>query len=79
MFVLFREIKSKCNWDFYCLNCLHSYRTKNKLKKHEKICKSYDYCYVEMPKEDNEILKYNYDEKYMKAPFIILRIYSAYL
>ena len=24
--------------DFYCLNCFHSYRTKNTLEAHEKIC-----------------------------------------
>ena len=36
---LFRGKNSKNNGDFYCLNCLHSYRTKNKLSKHENICK----------------------------------------
>ena len=25
--------------EFYCLNCLHSYRTEDKLKSHEKVCK----------------------------------------
>ena len=29
------------------------------------------YCYAEMPKEDNKILKYNHREKSMKVPFII--------
>ena len=28
---LFREILSNNNGDFYCINCLHSYRTENKL------------------------------------------------
>ena len=28
---------------FYCLNCFHSYRTKNKLESHKKICKNHDY------------------------------------
>ena len=55
----------------YCLNCFHSYRTENKLKKHEIVCNNQDYCYVEMPIEDNKILKYNPGEKYMKVPFII--------
>ena len=40
---LLNEITSKHNGDFYCLNCLHSYRTENKLKRHEKVCKNYDY------------------------------------
>ena len=35
------------------------------------VCKSHDYCYVEMPKEDNKILKYNHGEKPMKVLFII--------
>ena len=33
---LLRGITSNHNGDFYCLNWFHSYRTKNKLKKHEK-------------------------------------------
>ena len=33
--------------------------------------KNNDYCYVEMPKEDNKILKYNYGANSMKIPFII--------
>ena len=47
---LLRGITSKHDGNFNCLNFLHSYRTKNKLKKPEKVCKNHDYCYVEMPK-----------------------------
>ena len=36
---LLRGITSNHNGDFYCFNCLHSYRTKSKLKKHEKYVK----------------------------------------
>ena len=64
--VLLRGITSNHNEDFYCLNCFHSYSTKNKLKKHERVCNDHDY-YVEMPNEDNEILKYNHGEKSLKA------------
>ena len=39
--------------------------------KHEKVCNDHDYCYVQMPNEDNKIFKYNYGEKSLKAPFII--------
>ena len=31
---LFKGITSKHDGDFYCLNCLHSFRTENKLKNH---------------------------------------------
>ena len=68
---LLREITGNNNGDFYCLNCFHSYTTENKIKKHKNICENHDYCYVEMPEEDNKILKYNHGEKYMKAPFTI--------
>ena len=36
---LLRGITSKHHGDFYCLNCLHSFRTENKLKSHKKLCK----------------------------------------
>ena len=32
---LLRGITPKHCKDFYCLNCLHSFRTENKLKSHE--------------------------------------------
>ena len=68
---LLRRITSNHNGDFYCLKCLHSYRTKNKLKKHEKVCDKHDYCYIKMPKQYSKTLKYNYGEKSLKAPFAI--------
>ena len=37
---LVKEVTSKNNIDFYCLNCLHSFRTENKPKCYEKACKS---------------------------------------
>ena len=42
-----------------------------KLKKHEKVCNDHDYCYAEIPNEDNRILGYNHGEKSLKAPFMI--------
>ena len=55
----FREITSNNHGDFYCLNRLHSYRTKEKLKEHEKVCNNHDYCYLKMPNKYKKILKYN--------------------
>ena len=60
---LFREITGNNHGDFYCLNCFQSYTTENKLKKHKNVCENHDYCYVEIPEEDNKILKYNEGEK----------------
>ena len=68
---LLKEITSKHNGEFYCLNCFHSYTTEKKLKKHERICKYQDFWRVKMPREDNKILKYNPGEKSLKVPFII--------
>ena len=52
---LLRGIISNHNGNIYCLNCFHLYNTKNKLKKHERVRNEHDYCYVEMPNEDNKI------------------------
>ena len=68
---LLRGITSKHEEDFYCLNCFRSYTTENKLKKHKNVCKNHDYWYVEMPEDDNKILKYNHGEKPTRAPFAI--------
>ena len=68
---LLRGITWSHKGDFYCLTCFHSYSTKNKLEKHEKVCKDPYYCYVEMPNGDNKILKYKHGEKSMKLSFII--------
>ena len=68
---LFGGVTSKYVGGFYCLNCLRSKGTENKLKKHYNACKNHDYCYVEMPKEDNYILKYNHGENSVKVPFFI--------
>ena len=68
---LLRGVTGNNDGDFYCLNCFHSYRTENKLEKHKKICENHDYCHVEMPNEDNKIIKYNQGEKSLRSPFII--------
>ena len=68
---LLRGVTGNNNGDFYCLNCFHTYRTENKLKKHKKICENHDYCHVEMLNEENKIIKYNQGEKSIRSPFII--------
>ena len=61
---LFRGITANHNGGFYCLNCLHSFRTDNALKRHERLCENNDYCHVEMPTKIDKILKYNHGENY---------------
>ena len=67
---LLRGINSNHDGDFYCLNCFHSYRTKNKLEAHKK-CENRDDCHVEMPTNDNNAIKYNQGEKSIKLPFVV--------
>ena len=59
----------KC--DFYCLNCLNSFRTENKLKSHKKVCENKDFSGIEMPSEKNKILEFKQYMKSEKIPYII--------
>ena len=68
---LLRGIKSKYDRGFHYLNCFHSYCTKCKLKKHKVVCENHNYCYTEMSKVDNKVLKHNHGEKSMKVLCII--------
>ena len=61
----------KKNGDFYCLNCLHSFRTKNKLESHKRGSENKDFSNVIMPSEDTKILELNQYQKFDKVPFII--------
>ena len=66
-----RGISSKRHEDFYCLNCLHSFRTENKLKSYEKLCQNKDFFGIVMPAEKNKILKPNQYMKSDKMPYVI--------
>ena len=68
---LLRGITSNHNGDFYCLNCLHSYRTKSKLKKHEKICKYRDFCNLKMADAKKNISESKPGKKSLKHEFVI--------
>ena len=56
---LLRGITAKHHGYFYCLNCLHSFRTEYKLKSHKNICENKHICNVTIPSEDTKILKFN--------------------
>ena len=76
MSTLLRGITSKKNGDFYCLNCFHPFRTKNKLEYHKKVCENKDFCNVMMRSEDTKILEFNQCQKSDKAPFIIEAVFE---
>ena len=50
---------SKYCGDRYCLNCFHSFRTKNKFEAHKKVFENKKFYNIITPSEDNRILKFN--------------------
>ena len=68
---LLRETLSKHNSDFYCFDCLYSFRTKTKFESHKKLCENNDFCNVVMPSEDAKVLDFNEYRRYDKEPVII--------
>ena len=65
------EITSKHFGDFHCLDCLHSFRTKNKLELLKKVFENKDFCNVTIPSEDTKILEFNQYQNSDEATFII--------
>ena len=43
LLALLRGIASNNYGDFYCLNCLHSFRTKNKFESNKKVCENINF------------------------------------
>ena len=68
---LLRGMTSKGDGDFYCLNCIYSFRTKDKLGSYKKACKNKDFCDFVMPTKEAKILELNQDLKSVKMPYII--------
>ena len=68
---LLRRITSNHDRDFYCMSCFHSICSDNLLRTHERLCGNHNYCHVDMPEKNKNILKYCSGEKLLKAPFII--------
>ena len=64
---LCRGATSNHDGDFYYMNCLHSFRTNNRLKEHERLCESHKPCELIMLNEGKNIIKYNSGEKYLPA------------
>ena len=53
------------------MNCLHSFRTKNKFELHKRVCENKDFCNVIMPSGDTKILEFDKYQKSDKIPIII--------
>ena len=63
-------IISKHQGDFYCLKCLHCFRTKDKHQSPRNICKNLKIWNILMPFEDTKISEFNQCQKSDKTPFI---------
>ena len=59
LLALWREITSKHCSDFCCLNCLHSFATKNKRESNEKVCENKDFWNFVMSSKEIKILEFN--------------------
>ena len=66
-----RPITSKHYGNFHCLNCLRSFKTKNKLELQQKVCENKDFCNVIMSAVDTKVLELNQYQNTDKAPFTI--------
>ena len=53
------------------MNCLFSFRTKNKIESHKKLCENKIFYNVIMSSEDTKLLEFNQYQKSDKALFII--------
>ena len=69
---LFNKITStNTTNDYYCQNCLHSYRSESSLRDHELVCEKHNHCEILMPSEKVKILKYIQGSKSLKMTHII--------
>ena len=71
LLALLRKRTSKNNFDFHCLNCLHSLRIlQNKLKSHKKTCENKGLFGIVIPSERKNILEFSQYVKPNKMPYL---------
>ena len=58
MYVIKRN-SMKYHCSLYFLNCLHYFRTENKLKFYEKVCKKIFFCGIITPSKKDNTLEFN--------------------
>ena len=73
---LLKEITSKNNGDFYCLNYLYSFRTKKK-ESHKKVCENKDFCNIVMPSGETKILEFNEYSLFDKDHLLFMQILNV--
>ena len=65
--------------EFYCVNCLRSFRAENRLKSHERVCKNKDFFEIAVPLEKGNTLKFNKYMKPDKMPYIIFAYTESFI
>lgn len=63
-----KELRQEKKDNYYCINCLNSFRTEKKPKSHENVSKIHDYCHVKIPEKFDNTSKYH-QRKSIKLPF----------
>ena len=67
------NIKKPTKDGSYCLNCLHSFRTKKKLESHEQACENKDICNLIMLSEDPKTPEFN---QYQNSDKVLFNFYA---
>ena len=75
---LLRGILSKHGCDFYCLNCLHSFRANNKLRSYKKVCERKIFCNVALPSENTKILELINTKNMIKHHLVFMHILNLW-
>ena len=76
---LLHRINSNNMCEFYCVNCLRSFRAENRLESHERVCKNKDFFEIAMPSEKGNTLKFNKYMKPDKMPYIIFAYIELFI
>ena len=75
---LFEGISSKSHADFYCYECLHSFRTEIALKNHVDLCKNNKFAKIK-PNEEKKFKKYKPGVKSLKMNTVIYADFESIL
>ena len=70
LFAFCKDVPTNHNKYFYCLNCLHSFRTTEISYKHENFCKDHKFTQIVFFTEEN-LFENHEDQKLNKSSFLI--------
>ena len=59
---------------YYCVNnCLHSFKSTNKLELHEDVIKDHEYYHIKMSEEHKNILKFNQEQNFLRILYMLIQ------